>query len=145
MPCLLGLGRQSVAVQLVGTCLNLTIREASPRHAIDQDSSQPQTSTICTRYAHCRGVQVRPYPTPLGNDGKLPLLSSNADTFHAANAHRGTIVKDCYFVNAGKGLDPRPNLHLLFWLLYLKAYGEGCAIKPLSANWELQLGCLFMR
>ena len=50
----------------------------------------------------CRGIQVRPYPWPLGNDGKLPLLSSNADTFHAANAHRGTVVRDCYFTNAGK-------------------------------------------
>lgn len=49
----------------------------------------------------CRRIHVRPFPQPLGDDGALPLLSSNADTFHAANAHRGTIVKDCYFVNAG--------------------------------------------
>ena len=47
---------------------------------------------------------MRPYPHPLGNDGKPPLLSSNADTFHAANAHRGTTVRDCYFVNAGEKL-----------------------------------------
>lgn len=53
---------------------------------------------------YCRGIHVRPYPQPLGNDGKVPLLSSNADTFHAANAHRGTTVRDCYFVNAGKKL-----------------------------------------
>ncbi len=52
---------------------------------------------------------MRPYPQPLGNDGKLPLLSSNADTFHAANAHRGTTVRDCYFVNAGEMLhDAQP-------------------------------------
>jgi len=51
-----------------------------------------------------RGIHVRPYPWPLGNDGKLPLLSSNADTFHAANAHRGTILRDNYFVNAGDSL-----------------------------------------
>ena len=47
---------------------------------------------------------MRPYPQPLGNDKKLPLLSSNADTFHSANAHRGTTLRDCYFVNAGAKL-----------------------------------------
>ena len=66
----------------------------------------------------CRGAHVRPYPQPLGNDGKLPLLSSNADTFHAANAHRGTTVRDCYFVNAGEDLLlGQPFLHSLSVLL----------------------------
>ena len=45
---------------------------------------------------------MKPYPKPLGNDGKLPLLSSNADVFHAARAHRGTVLKDSYFINSGE-------------------------------------------
>lgn len=48
-----------------------------------------------------RGIQVRPFPRPLGNDGKLPLLSVNADSFHSVNAHRGTILRNNFFVNGG--------------------------------------------
>lgn len=45
---------------------------------------------------------MRPYPRPLGNDGKLPLLSSNADVFHATAAHSGTVVKNKFFVDTGQ-------------------------------------------
>lgn len=50
----------------------------------------------------CRSIQVRPYPLPLGKDGKLPLLSSVADIFHSTSAHTGTVVKNNYLVNSGE-------------------------------------------
>ena len=53
-----------------------------------------------------RRVQVRPFPRPLGRDGKLPLLSSCADSFHAVNGHRGTVLRDNFFVNSGVALCP---------------------------------------
>ena len=49
---------------------------------------------------------MRPFPRPLGMDGNLPLLSSCADAFHAVNGHRGTVLRDNFFVNAGDA--PRP-------------------------------------
>ena len=49
---------------------------------------------------------MRPFPRPLGRDGKLPLLSSCADSFHAVNGHRGTVLRDNFFVNAGDALRP---------------------------------------
>ncbi len=52
----------------------------------------------------CRRIQVRPFPRPIGNDGALPLMSSTADIFHIVNAHRGTIIRDNFFVNSGAAL-----------------------------------------
>lgn len=39
-------------------------------------------------------------------DGNLPLLSSCADAFHAVNGHRGTVLRDNFFVNAGDASRP---------------------------------------
>lgn len=47
---------------------------------------------------------MRPFPYPLGKDGKLPLLSSVADVFHSTSAHSGTLLKNNYFVNSGAQL-----------------------------------------
>lgn len=49
---------------------------------------------------------MRPFPRPLGMDGNLPLLSSCADAFHAVNGHRGTVLRDNFFVNAGDASRP---------------------------------------
>ena len=56
---------------------------------------------------------MRPFPRPLGRDGKLPLLSSCADSFHAVNGHRGTVLRDNFFVNAGDALpfSAAPGMH----------------------------------
>ena len=66
-----------------------------------------QKSNAAGRCA-CRSIQVRPFPRPLGKDGRAPLLSSCADAFHAANAHRGTTVRDCLFMNSGQA--PAPSM-----------------------------------
>ena len=46
---------------------------------------------------------MRPTPWPLGKDKRPQLISSNADGLHAANAHRGTVIRDCLFINTGLG------------------------------------------
>ena len=48
-----------------------------------------------------RRLQVRPFPRPLGKDGKLPLLSSAIDGFHVANGRSGLFIRDSYIVNSG--------------------------------------------
>jgi hypothetical protein len=53
-----------------------------------------------------RGIQVRPFPRPLGRDGRLPLLSSCADIVHSTAAHVGSTIKNNYFVNSGAHLLP---------------------------------------
>jgi hypothetical protein len=50
----------------------------------------------------CRNIQIRPFPYPLGRDGKLPLCSSSWDGFHITGAHSGTFIKDSYIVNTGR-------------------------------------------
>lgn len=51
-----------------------------------------------------RDIQVRPFPRPLGRDGRLPLLSTCADIVHSTAAHAGSTIRDNYFVNSGAQL-----------------------------------------
>ncbi len=50
----------------------------------------------------CRNIQIRPFPLPLGRDGKLPMLSTTWDAIHMKGSHSGTLVKNNYIVNSGE-------------------------------------------
>ncbi|EIE21526.1 pectin lyase-like protein [Coccomyxa subellipsoidea C-169] len=48
-----------------------------------------------------RDCFLLPYPRPIGNDGQLPLLSTNADGIHATDNAEGPRLINCFFGGLG--------------------------------------------
>ena len=53
-----------------------------------------------------------PYPRPIGNDGQLPLMATNADGIHATDNAVGPRLINCYFGGLGAASFTLPFLRI---------------------------------
>ena len=69
--------------------------------ALSYSHLHANSGTLCSRDCF-----LLPYPRPIGNDGQVPLLSTNADGIHATDNAEGPRLINCFFGGLGALLPP---------------------------------------
>lgn len=89
-----GRDRGSTSAISARSCQNL-----EAQHDLRFDYKNLKGPLVCSRDCF-----LLPYPRPIGNDGQLPLLSTNADGIHATDNAVGPQMINCYFGGLGARL-----------------------------------------
>ena len=79
----------------------LMLRCSNPLQQAPADVGSADHRPRAFRTMPCRDCFILPYPRPIGNDGKLPLLSTNADGIHNTDSSEGPKLINCFFGGLG--------------------------------------------